>query len=265
MSSLQISGPTTAGQPNFNNDWFTSWASYVKKNNSIPDQYAWHEESENGSSMSSSYDGLIAILKQNQLPLKTININEYAIFDEEVPAGSAFWISQLERYNAIGLRGNWLGGTQLHDLAASLLSKPDPNNYASTDYFPNGDYQVYKYYSQNMTGNRVGTSVSQDGKFDAYATVGGGLAKVLMGVRPPTQGTYTVSLSNLTALGLPASGNLNVRTWKFPVGSDVHYSGVDGPTDLGYISHSYSGNTLALPYYQTDKLTAYAWEFAVGK
>lgn len=232
----------------------------------MPDQYVWHEESGAGSSMTSSYAGLITILKQNGLPLKTVNINEYALFDEQVPAGSAFWISQLERYNAIGLRGNWLSGTQLHDLAASLLSKPNPNDYASTGYFANGDYQVYKYYTQNMTGNRVGSSVSSDGKFDAYATVGGGFAKVLMGVRPPTTGTYSVTMNKLSALGLPASGNLNVRTWKFPAGSgDVHYSRVDGPTDLGYVSHSYSGDSISLPYYQTDKTTAIAWEFAVSK
>lgn len=260
---MLTSGPTLAGQPGTTYDWWTQWAQFVKNNASIPDQYAWHEEGGSGSNFEYSYGVLQQILTKYGLPQRQININEYATFNEQVPAGSAFWISQFERRNAIGLRGNWLGGTQLHDLAASLLSKPDPSNYASTGYFANGDWWVYNYYSQNMTGQRVSTSVSSDGQLDAYATVDttARTARVLLGCHPPTTGTYDVTFSGLANLGLPSSGTLQVRTWKFAVGSDVHYSQMGPPQDLGYYGHTISNGQVTLPFYQTDDVTTYAWEF----
>ncbi|KAG5814118.1 hypothetical protein H9Q74_007937 [Fusarium xylarioides] len=235
----------------------------TRNNQSLVDTVGSHEEAGSGSNFENSYGVLQQILSKYGLPQRQININEYATFNEQVPAGSAFWISQFERRNAIGLRGNWLGGTQLHDLAASLLSKPDPSNYASTGYFANGDWWVYNYYSHNMTGQRVSTSVSSDGQLDAYATVDtkARTARVLLGCHPPTTGTYDVTFSGLAKLGLPSSGTLQVRTWKFAVGSDVHYSQMGPPQDLGNYGHTISNGQVTLPFYQTDDVTTYAWEF----
>lgn len=265
-TKVLLSGPASAGEPLTSNTWWTTWAAFVAANASVPDQYAWHMEGGTGDLLS-AYGGLTAIRNTYGLPAKTVNINEYGVFDEQVPAGSAWWISQLERINAIGLRGNWLSGDQLHDFLASLLSKPgnpDTGGYSATaaGYFPNGDYQVYRYYNQNMTGYRVGTTPSSDLKLEAYATVGTTLAKVLVGVRITT-GTWTLQLNDLSALGLATSGTLNVQTWGFPVASDVHYGEVDGPTNLGVYGHAYSDNTVSFPVYQTDTTTAYAFEFSI--
>ena len=204
-------------------------------------------------------------MQSYSLPTKQININEYAIYSQQVPAGSAFWISQLERHNAIGLRGNWLSGTELHDFAASLLSKPDQSDYAATGYYPNGDWWTYNYYVQNMTGIRVSTTASSDGQLDAYAVVGSdGIARVLLGCNPPTTGTYTVSLENMTALGLPSSGTLEVETLAFYVdSSDAHFGYMGAPTSLGYYGHTYSNNAVSLAYYASDETSAYAWQFAI--
>lgn len=221
-----------------------------------------------GGDLISAYGGLVATQKQYGLASKPVNINEYGIYSEQVPAGSAWWISQLERINAHGLRGNWLSGDELHDFLASLLSKPaNPDSSTgysatATGYYPNGDFQLYKYYYQNMTGYRVGTTPSSDLKLDAYATVGSGSAIVLVGVRITT-GTWELQLNDLSAIGLPTSGTLNVQTWGFPVASDVHYGEVDGPTNLGVYGHVYSGNTVTFPVYQTDTTTAYAFEFSI--
>lgn len=209
-----------------------------------------------GGDLLSAQAGLDYWRSTYNLPAKLININEYAVYDEQVPAGSAWWISQLERINARGLRGNWLSGTNLHDYMASLLGK------SGSTYHPNGDYQVYKYYYQNMTGYRVGTLPSSDLKLEAYATVGSDYARVLVGVRVAT-GTWELELNSLSSLGLPTSGTLNVHTWGFPVASDVHYGEVDAPTDLGWYGHAYSGDTVTFPVYQTDEVTAYAFEFAI--
>ncbi|KAJ5080809.1 hypothetical protein N7456_013519 [Penicillium angulare] len=255
-TAVELSGPASAGEPLASNSWWGAWASFVSSNNSIPDQYAWHMESGTGDLLSAQA-GLDYWRGTYGLPAKLININEYAVYDEQVPAGSAWWISQLERINARGLRGNWLSGTDLHDYLASLLGKS-----GSTTYYPNGDYQVYRYYYQNMTGYRVGTLPSSDLKLDAYATVGSDYARVLVGVRVDT-GTWELELNSLSSLGLPTSGTLNVHTWGFPVGSDVHYGEVDEPKDLGWYEHAYSGNTVTFPVYQTDEVTAYAFEFIV--
>nr|GFD52945.1 hypothetical protein [Tanacetum cinerariifolium] len=103
--------------------------------------------------------------------------------------------------------------SQLHDFLASLLSKPGaPNTYSATGtgYYTNAEYQVYKYYAQSMTGYRVGTTPSSDFALDVYSTVDktAKRARVLVGVRLQ-QGTWYVKLNNLSALGLPTSGNLS--------------------------------------------------------
>lgn len=220
-----------------------------------------------GGDMLSSYAGLLSLLETYNLPSRLININEYGVHDEQVPAGSAWWISQLERVNAYGLRGNWLGGYALHDFMASLLSKPGAqNDYSntSTGYFPVGDYQVYKYYNLNMTGSRVGSLPSSDLKLDAYATTGSdGWARVLVGVRIDT-GTWELRLNGLGELGLPVDGTLSVHTWGFPVAENVHWGEVDGPTDLGWNDHDYQGGKVSFPVYQEDKHTAYAFEFKMN-
>jgi hypothetical protein len=113
-----------------------------------------------------------------------------------------------------------------------------------------------------MTGHRVGTTPSADLKLDAYATVGSSSATVLVGVRSST-GTWNLQLNDLSALGLPTSGTLKVQTWGFPVASDVHYGRVDGPTNLGVNGHAYSGNTVSFQVRQTDKTTAYAFQFSI--
>lgn len=215
--------------------------------------------------MTGSVGGLQSILNQYGLPRKPININEYAVFDEQVPSGAAWWISQLERVNAIGLRGNWLSANQLHDFLASLLSKPGaPNTYSATGtgYYTNGEYQVYKYYANSMQGYRVGTVASSDSALDVYSTVDktNKIVRVLVGVRLQ-QGTWNLQLNKLSSLGLATTGAINVHTFGFP--DKGHYGEVDGPTDLGYYSHSYSGDSVSFPIYQNDKTTAYAFEFSL--
>lgn len=264
-STVLLSGPATAGEPSLSNEWWTSWASFVASNGSVPDQYAWHMEG-GGGNMIESTQNLARVLAQYSLPSRPININEYAIFNEQVPAGSAWWISQLERVNAHGLRGNWLSGYQLHDFLASLLSKPGAQDssysYTSNNYYPNGDYQVYKYYNLNMTGNRVATLPSSDGLLDCYATVGKGKARVMVGVRIRT-GTWTLQLNKLSAVGLPASGTLKIHTLGFPASSNAHYGEIDGPVDLGVYGHPYSGDSVSFPIYQTDSTTAYVFDFDI--
>ncbi|KAH7418322.1 glycoside hydrolase family 39 protein [Cadophora sp. MPI-SDFR-AT-0126] len=263
LPGVLLIGPAYAGQPSSSNTWWTNYLSFVKSNASVPDQYVWHMEG-GGGDMAGANGALQAMLKTYGLPNKPLNIDEYATYAEECPSGAAWWISQLERVNAIGLRGNWLSGNQLHDFMASLISKPGAtSNYSPTSggYFPSGEYQVYKYYNKNMTGHRVGSLPSADLKLDTYATVGTDKVRVLTGVRIMT-GTWQVTINGLSSVGLPTSGSLSIHTWGFPF-TGGHFGEVDAPNDLGYYSHDYSGNSVTFPIYQTDTSTAYAFEFDV--
>ena len=132
-------------------------------------------------------------------------------------------------------------------------------------YWPTAEFQVYKYYTQNMTGYRVATAPTSDFSGDVYATVDGTqkVARLLIGARVTT-GNWNIQLNDLSAIGLPTSGTLNIHTYKFSGNSSDHEQEFDGTTDLGVYGHSYSGNTVTFPIYQTDAVTTWAFEFATG-
>ncbi|KAG8995203.1 hypothetical protein FRB94_009341 [Tulasnella sp. JGI-2019a] len=71
-------------------------------------------------------------------------------------------------------------------------------------------------------------------------------------------GTYELVIENLSSLGLATSGTITVHTYQFA------YAGVyvaSPVTDLGTYAHTYTGNTLSLPIYQTSTTTTWAFEF----
>lgn len=108
-----------------------------------------------------------------------------------------------------------------------------------------------------MTGYRVGTTPSADLALDTYVTVGSSLVKILCGVRIKT-GTWQITVNDLSAVGLPTSGTLDIHTYEFY--TNGYYAGVDAPLDLGWYEHTYSGNSVTFPIYQVNTTTAYAFE-----
>ena len=177
--------------------------------------------------------------------------------DERMNAANAWHIARLEHYNTTGLRANWLSGSQLHDFLAELIYRPN----AASAYQPNGNWQLYRYYAQNMTGVRLGTDGSSDGAFDVFATLSdAGAVRILGGVRAQS-GTWQIQVTNMQALGFPASGRVAVRTLAFV---DVVGEGFSNwPTDRGKGKLNYSGGVLTLSVVQTgqDLKTAWAFEF----
>lgn len=103
----------------------------------IPGQYSYHLEgitTQLDNDLQTTNATLGALLKVYDLPERQVNINEYANWEEQVPASLAWWLSRLERYDAWGLRGHWENGNALHDLFANLLTKTyDAFIYAATD------------------------------------------------------------------------------------------------------------------------------------
>lgn len=271
FDDVLISGPTLWEAPYPDNTWFTSWLTQIKGNDTAPDQYAWHLEADPGTSswsarydLANAYPSLYSMLDSYRLPHAPMVINEYASYAEMVPSGAAWWISRLERYDTAGLRGNWQYGDTLHDLMANLLTKvSNPLDYAATDYAPAPEYPVYQYYYQNMTGVRVNTTGSTNLMYDVYATAeSGGKVRILAGTEVYT-GTWSINVQGLLAVGLAADGTVDIHTWAFA--GDGQLTVAPAPQDLGVVSHTYSGDLLSFPVYQTVNSTAYAFEFDVGE
>lgn len=260
-------GPGTFGIPSDSNQWWANYLQFVKQNGTAPDIYIWHllqDPNDPNMDPQSSSANVDKLLSKYGLPKNQYCVNEYGLQAEQQPAGAVFYIATMERINMIGLRANYNMGGQLHDLFAGLLGKPGAGtgSYSSTGqgYYANGEWQVYNYYS-SMTGNKLATTRSGDGKFDVYATSSGGKTgvKILAGPRLTT-GSWTIKVNSLSSLGLPKSGKINIRTYRFDFSGT--YSQVGKPVNMGTSSIAYSNDFLTIPVKPATQNTAYAFEFA---
>lgn len=211
----------------------------------------------------STQAGLIALQQKYGIPRGPLNVNEYATQDQMNPVYSAWYISQLERINAYGLRGIWLSAAQVFDMFGGLLPKPnaDNANYNPTagGYYPTGEFRVYKYYSLNMTGERVGTLPSADHSYDVYATVDKtNELRILYGSRSQSSSS-SIQINGLSEIGLPESGTLELTIYDFPF-PNGRFGEVDKPRYVGKGSQTYSGDSVTFSVRPTDSVTAYAFE-----
>ncbi|KAF2224101.1 glycoside hydrolase superfamily [Elsinoe ampelina] len=253
FSALKISGPSLSQPASTSATTWQQWTSYVAANDLIPDIYSWHQlvTSQDPASNLQAFESLRT---QNNLPVRPIDINEYAAPEEQIPSTSAWYISRFERLNLRGLRANWAGFGDLHDFLANVVGKN------GTEYFPNGEWQLYKYYG-GMTGTRVATSGSADGGFDVFATKGdvAKSVKVLAGNMGNTR-TYDITINGPKSVGLPASGKVDIRTFRFDWNG--RFGKIGAPVDLGVYSHQYSGDQVTFWVTTETANTAYAFEFA---
>jgi hypothetical protein len=177
------------------------------------------------------------------LPDLPIDVNEYGDKLEQNPANSVYYIAQLERHHLRGLRANWGSKGALHDYLANLI-------YATNGtYYPNGEWQLYKYYSQ-MNGECLATTASPDKRFDVFATRHGSTIKIIAGTRT-VHASYRIEVSGLQTLGLPASGVVRANVLRFDWRGDQ--GRVDAPVHLGLTTFSYTSNTVSnLPFLNAD-------------
>lgn len=260
---MKLSGPSLAWRPMPSNNWWTAWLKQIAGNDTVPDYYTYHLEGDltavdNDPQYTNS--SLRSLLKQYSLPERQVHINEYAESKEMVPGGYIWWISRLERYDFLGMLGNWLGGTQLHDLFGGLITKrSNPGNYAATDYAAAPGYPVYKYYNLNMTGQRVNTTGSADRWLDTYATVDTDKVRILAGLKVHT-GSYSLVVQGLNTVGY-TSGSVPVTTSSFDGGSIQTI--VAGSNTKGVTNYTISNNAITIPITQTASSTGWQYEFPV--
>ncbi|KAM0263259.1 hypothetical protein ACHAPA_008873 [Fusarium lateritium] len=265
LPSTRITGPSMSAIPSTSHKWWTSFLSHCKPD-SLPDQWAWHMENDDEAiNMANSMASFHALLKQFDIPTESldVNINEYAIYGDQIPSGGAWWIAGLERENAHGLRGNWAIAGALHDFLAGLLSKPDAgtDSYAieGEGYWPSAEYQVYKYYASSMTGQRLQTKPSTDGFLDVYATVDGDVLRILAGTRS-RPGDWAVEIN--TSLG---DTTVKVRTLAFKTEGKDKFKQVKRPEDLGETEEVIKDGKLRLSIKHEDASTAFAFEVTLPK
>lgn len=231
LPDVLLVGPSTAFSPTADSDWWHNFAAFISQQGCIPDIYSYHllDPSAN---LRATLDVLAGFRQTYGLPEKPVVVNEYgSLEDEQTPAGSSWYIGQFERHNVAGLRANWAGGIELHDYLANLLGKNSEGAYV-----PVGDWQVYNYYTTNMTGQKVATSSSSDDIFEVFATHEGTAdsVRILAAVRPVAGiQTYDITVTGLASLGIVDS--VNIHTYRYDdAGWRVE---VDGPVDLGIVEH----------------------------
>lgn len=245
------------------NNWWTTWLQQIAGNSTVPDYYTYHLE---GDAKSVDNDpqytnsSLRGLLRQYGLPERQVFANEYAESSEMVPGSYIWWISRLERYDFLGMLGNWLSGTQLHDLFAGLLTKKsDPGNYAATDYAPAPGFEVYSYYNLNMTGVRANTTGSTDRWLDTYATIGVDKVRILAGVKLQT-GTWSVVVEGLASVGY-SSGSVAVSTYSFDGASTKTIASTPG--SKGSTNYTITNDAITIPIHQDTTSTGWAFEFPI--
>ncbi|KAJ7055968.1 glycoside hydrolase family 39 protein, partial [Mycena amicta] len=256
LAGVPIAGPAFAGAPTTSNSWWTGFLNSVKSSNTAPDVYTWHHEGSStdvNNDLQTTQPAMVSLLNSHSLTIGEFIIDEYANVAEQNPSSAAWWIARFERFNMSGLRGNWLNGANLQDFLSGLLWK------SGSTYFANGEWQVYNYYATQMTGFRVLTTGSTDRLMDNFAVVGTNIVRILVGGRLVT-GTYSLTIKSLSSVGLPTAGTINVRTRQF------NFAGTEGqegaPQDLGLVAHTYTGNVLTFPIFQTTTTTTWAFEFS---
>ncbi|KLO99648.1 uncharacterized protein Y057_7306 [Fusarium fujikuroi] len=219
-----LSGPAMAHSPILTDDKWHTWLQSVSGNKTVPDRFSWHQIGAWEREPDTTIPDFTTLRAQYGVPEKPVDVND---------------------------------GSDLHNWMGNLI-------YSSTGtsegtYYPNGEWQVYKYYAA-MTGQRFLTKASSDSKFDVFATKEGHKIKILAGTRT-VQEKYSIEVSGLGAVELPKKGTVKVRTYRFdwagPNGK------VDGPIDLGEKKYTYSADTLTLSVNPPTNATAFAYEFSI--
>ncbi|SPO29092.1 uncharacterized protein UTRI_06041 [Ustilago trichophora] len=191
---LPIVGPSTAGNPGYNNDWWNSWLSSIQSNGGIavqPDVYNWHMEGGLPNDPIPPAQALPAYVQNYGLTTGIgVQNNEFGIREQQVPGWAAWFHARYERLKFNALRGNWAGGAALLDSLADLLIKHSDGSYSTT-----GEYQTYRYYKL-MNGAPCDTDSGSS--IDSYAVAATNNVTALVGSQN-FAGTWNVNFQNINS------------------------------------------------------------------
>jgi hypothetical protein len=187
-ATIPIDGPSYSA---WNQSWMSSFLTYAKANNALPQYLSWHElqGQQNIAADVAACQALEASLGISPIP---IVIEEYGeVAEMGVPGSMAGYISKFER-----------AGVYEADLAFWNEYGTLGDTLVSTGGATNGAYWLYKWYG-DMTGNMVTTVPPAQTGVDGAASVnaaGNQISVVFGGGSGPTNVTVN-GLGSLSAFG----------------------------------------------------------------
>ena len=203
-----IVGPSTAGQPSPDWNWFTVYLDYVRANQVVPNYMSWHQlVPESDPHIAKQY--IDQMLTERGISIQGYQVNEYGSNISEQQAGpSAWYLGRFERDEIDALRANWGMGGGLYEGMGDLVTSSNQ---------PVASWWVYKRYA-DMTGVRV--ALRPGSHIDGVATIDSEAKKsiILLGSRDGLTGKVTVAFENLPSF-LQDNGKIRISVERIPEGS----------------------------------------------
>jgi hypothetical protein len=173
-STAKTMGP---GFSSYNNSAYSTFFTFCRNNNCMPDVAVWHELQDSFyTSWYSHYNSFRAI--NSSIPIR---INEYGRSSGDLgnPGNLIQHLAKYENSNVYGCLAYWTGHGTLNDLVANNNTN---QKVVGTSYNqPTGAWYLYQWYGQ-MTGNQVAvTPPSQEGSLQGIASLDGNNVTVIFG------------------------------------------------------------------------------------
>jgi glycosyl hydrolase family 39 (putative alpha-L-iduronidase) len=203
-----IVGPSTAGQPSPDWNWFTTYLDYVKTNQVVPNYISWHQ-------LVPESDPHIAkqlldqMLAERGISVQGYQVNEYGSNISEQQAGpSAWYLGRFERDGIDALRANWGMGGGLYEGMGDLVTGSNQ---------PMASWWIYKRYA-DMTGVRV--AIKPGSRIDGVAVIDSEAKKaiIVLGSREGLTGKVLLTFENIPPV-LQDRGKLRISVERMPEGS----------------------------------------------
>jgi Carbohydrate binding module (family 35)/Carbohydrate binding module (family 6) len=238
--SAQIAGPNFYL---YDNNAYTSWLTYAKAHNAVPNQISWHELTNNTySDWYTEYNDYRAIEKSLGISPLPIVINEYAQSAQMgVPGQLVQYIARFENSRVYGCLAYWTPDGDLGYLGASA----QPN-------VPTGGWWLYQWYGE-MAGNTLSVTPpnlnAQGLQGVAALDANTHQIKAIFG---GTSGTVNVTIQNLSSQSYLAS-KVHVTVWGVDsTGSTGTPTGGPYYIQEGDYTESNGDITVAVPNTQTN-------------
>lgn len=248
LPNAVITGPSAAVSPT-SNSWWTTYLSYIKANNVVPNYMGWHDE-DGGNDPVTDVNNMNSMLATAGIAAPAFEVNEYGAFGaEQQPGPSAWYIARYERSGvALAGRGNWgnVGQTpSLYDTMGWLVT-------SNVDQ-PMGQWWVYeRYASQTGLRTEITPSAHIDGTVFQDSSVEKSIAVIGNKAGGPT-GDIAVNYTNIPSW-LQSNGKVNVLLEDMP--STNAY--VSAPTVVSNSAVTVSNNSITVTIDWTNALDAYA-------
>jgi hypothetical protein len=190
-ATIPIDGPSYSA---WNESWMSSFLTYAKANNALPQYLSWHEL-QGAQNIASDAAAAVALEKSLGITPIPIVIEEYAETGEVgVPGSLVGYISKFER-----------AGVYEADLAFWNKYGTMGDTLVSTGGLPNAAWWLYKWYG-DMSGQMVTTVPPAQTGIDGAASVNsaGNQVSVIFGGGSGSSAVTVNGLSSLSAFGSSA-------------------------------------------------------------